>query len=68
MWTRQQWLMFLGVMAGMISIIPLMVWGGSGDWRRSLTALREYLSIMGALVGVVGFVALAVWIAEVTNR
>jgi hypothetical protein len=68
MWTWQQWLMFLGVMAGMISIIPLMVWGGSGDWRRALHALREYLAIMGALVGVVSFVALAIFIAEVTNR
>ena len=68
MWTWQQWLMFLGVMAAGVSIIPLMVWGGSGSWRRALQALREYLAIMGTLVAVVGLVALAILVAELTNR
>ena len=48
----------------MVAIIPLMVWGGSGDWRYALTALREYLQIMvgGALI--VGGLAVVVILAE----
>ena len=68
MWTWQQWLMFLGTLAAGVSIIPLMVWGGSGDWRRALQALREYLTITGTLAIIVSVAALSVLIAELTNR
>lgn len=38
------------VIACMILIIPLMVWGGSGSWRYALEALKEYLLVMAVLV------------------
>jgi hypothetical protein len=38
----------------MFAIVPLMVWGGTGDWRHALTALRQYLKIIGALVVIGG--------------
>ena len=44
---------FLLTVAGigaMVMIVPLMVWGGTGDWRHAWYALRSYLKIMGALV------------------
>jgi hypothetical protein len=34
--------------AGLVLIVPLMVWGGTGDWRHALHALLSYLKIMGA--------------------
>jgi hypothetical protein len=68
MWTWQQWLMFIGTLTAGVSIIPLMVWGGSGSWRRALQALREYLAIMGTLVAMVSLLALALLLVEVTGR
>lgn len=55
-------------MLGMLSIIPLMVWGGSGDWRQALRALREYLQIALGAVVLVGGLALLVTLAEVIDR
>lgn len=48
----------------MIALIPLMVWGGSGDWRYALTALWEYVQIMGGMFLIVSTVALFAVVAE----
>lgn len=38
--------------AAMVMLVPLIVWGGTGDWRHALHALKEYLRVMGAIVAV----------------
>jgi len=43
----------------MWAIVPLMVLGGTGDWRRALQALRQYLMVLGGLALVGGGVGLA---------
>lgn len=64
-WTWwQKALACIGAISAMVSIIPLMVLGGTSDWRRALQALRQYLAIMGTLVAVVGGLALVMAIAE----
>lgn len=35
-------------------IVPLIVWGGSGSWRRAFEALRGWWLIVGALFLVSG--------------
>lgn len=35
-------------------IVPLIVWGGSGSWRRALEALRGWWLIVGALFAIGG--------------
>lgn len=35
----------------MTLIIPLAVWGGSGNWRHGLRAFVAYLKIMGCIYG-----------------
>jgi hypothetical protein len=45
----KQILLLIGAVAAMWSIVPLMVWGGTGDWRRALRALREYAGVMTLL-------------------
>ncbi len=45
-------------------IVPLMVWGGSGSWRRALHALRWYWLIMGGAALLVGGLALVVTAME----
>jgi len=54
-------LLGIAVGAGMIGILPLMVWGGTGDWRRALQALKEYVSIF--FWGFVIFGGLGAWMA-----
>ncbi len=59
-------LLFVGAVGAMIAIIPLMVWGGTGDWRRAVEALKSYLSIAfwavvifggaGALAALLGWI------------
>ena len=39
-------------------IVPLMVWGGSGSWRRAFGALRTWWLIVGGAALVVGALAL----------
>jgi len=65
--TWDKWLLLLGVLGAMFSIVPLMVWGGTGDWRRALQALRQYLGVLAvfAIGGVVGLIMVA---AEWFNR
>lgn len=60
----EKWLLGIGTIAAMVSIIPLMVWGGSGSLGRAWDALRQYLIGMGVLVAVVGGFALVMLVAE----
>jgi hypothetical protein len=46
-------MIYLAILA-MCSIVPLYVWGATGDWRHALTAARQYLKIIGAFVLVGG--------------
>jgi hypothetical protein len=39
-----------GVVACFVVLVPLMVWGGTGDWRHALHALREYAEAMAVLI------------------
>lgn len=58
---------FLLTVAGigaMVLIVPLMVWGGTGDWRHALHALLSYLKIMGAFVIVGGGFGVVMAFAE----
>lgn len=41
----------VGVIAVMFLIIPLCVWGGSGNWRHALQALKSYSIIMACITG-----------------
>ena len=65
--TWDKWLILLGALAAMFSIVPLMVWGGAGDWRRALQALRQYLGVLAlfAIGGLLGLVmALSEWLSR----
>jgi hypothetical protein len=59
------WVAFktLGAIFVMTLIVPLMVWGGSGSWRRAVSALRTYWMIMGGAF-LVGGLALLVTLLE----
>lgn len=60
----EKWLLGIGTIAAMVSIIPLMVWGGSGSLSRAWQALRQYLLIMGAFVAVAGGLGMVMAVAE----
>jgi hypothetical protein len=49
----------LAVMAGMILIIPLCVWAGSGSLRTAWHATKQYCLIMALIFGA-GFVVAAI--------
>jgi hypothetical protein len=53
---------------GLLAIVPLMVWGCSGSWRRALQALREYLQAMGILVALGGGTALLMMLGDFIGR
>ena len=57
-------LLFTAACVGMLSIVPLMVWGGTGDWRHAWHACKSYLKIMGAMVAVGGGFGLFMAITE----
>ena len=44
----------VAVLACMVLIVPLAVWGGSGSLRHAWHALKSYLLVMGILVGIAG--------------
>lgn len=46
------------IIACMVLIIPLCVWGGSGSWRHGLEALKQYLTIMAVAFASVGVLVL----------
>jgi hypothetical protein len=56
----------LGAIVLMTLLVPLMVWGGSGNWRRALEAWRDWWLIMGGLcvvvIGAAGVVMLVEYI------
>lgn len=60
----REFLLAVVSIAAMVMIVPLIVWGGTGDWRHALHALRSYLKIMGAFVLIAGGVGLTMAIAE----
>lgn len=45
-----KFLLFVLYLAGMLSIIPLAIWGMTGSLRQGLYALRSYLFCMAVLV------------------
>lgn len=45
-------------------IVPLMVWGGSGSWRRAFGALRTWWLIVGGAALLVGLLAVIVAMLE----
>jgi len=66
-WTWwQKTLAFVGAVSAMWAIVPLMVLGGTGSWRRAMEALRQYLMVLGGLALVGGgiglLMALATWV------
>jgi len=64
-WTWwQKALALIGAIAAMWAIVPLMVLGGTGSWRRALQALRQYLMVLGGLALVGGGVGLLMARAE----
>lgn len=52
--------------AGMISIVPLMVLGGTGSWRHAWHAFKQYVGILLGFVvvgcGLALIMALADWL------
>jgi hypothetical protein len=51
------------VILAMFAIVPLYIWGATGDWRHAITAARQYLKIMGAFLLIGGGVAVLMTIA-----
>ena len=49
---------------GLLAIVPLMVWGGTGSWSHALHALRQYAGIILGFVVVGGGVGLIMAFAE----
>lgn len=50
----RSFLITAAVCVALLAIVPVMVWGGTGSWRRALDALREYLLVLGLLLAVGG--------------
>lgn len=50
----RSFLITAAVCIALLAIVPVMVWGGTGSWRRALDALREYLLVLGLLLAVGG--------------
>lgn len=45
-------------------IVPLMVWGGSGSWRRAFGALRTWWLIVGGAAVAIGALAVVMALLE----
>jgi hypothetical protein len=46
LWTA---LKTIAAIAAMSSIIPLMIWGGTGEWRAGVKAWASWAKIMGTI-------------------
>jgi hypothetical protein len=57
-------LLSIAVCLGMIAIVPLMVWGGTGSWRHALHALKGYAAILLGFVVVGGGLGLLMAVSE----
>jgi len=53
----EKWLLGAGTIAAMVSIIPLMIWGGTGSLRAAWEAIRQFT--IGVVVIVGGMVTLS---------
>lgn len=54
----------IAAIAAMSSIIPLMVWGGSGSWRHALYAWKSWAKVMLGFLVVGGGLGLVMAISE----
>lgn len=61
-WWKQT-LIVVATCSAMFAIVPLMVWGGTGNWRRALQALKQYLMVLGGLALVGGGIGLLMSLA-----
>jgi len=50
-----------------MSLVPLIVWAGSGSWRHALHALREYLIAMAVICVPALVLGLVVAVAELMH-
>ena len=62
-WWKQT-LIVVATCSAMFAIVPLMVWGGTGDWRRALQALKQYLMVLGGLALVGGGIGLLMSLSQ----
>lgn len=60
-------LTLVAALAGLVALVPLIVWAGTGSWRHALHALREYLSIIVVAVLLVGGLALLITLAGIID-
>jgi ABC-type antimicrobial peptide transport system permease subunit len=60
----REFLIFVATCLGLIAIVPLMVWGGTGSWRHALHALKQYAGILVGFVVVGGGLALVMVLGE----
>lgn len=60
----RSFLITVAALAGMFAIVPLYVWGATGNWRHALHALKQYLGILGGLALVGGGLGVIMAIAE----
>jgi hypothetical protein len=52
-------LLFLVALVGLWTIVPLLLKGGTGGWRRALTSLRYYVNLAAVVLVVAGALGLA---------
>lgn len=60
-------LLAAAVIAGLVLIVPLAAWGGSGSWRAGLRALKEYLFTMFVIAVIPVTLALLTVLADILN-
>lgn len=65
-WWKQT-LIVVATCSAMFAIVPLMVWGGTGNWRRALQALKQYLMVLGGLALVGGGIGLLMSLATLVG-
>lgn len=61
LWTALKTIAAIAVMS---SIIPLMIWGGSGQWRAGLKAWASWAKIMGSMVVIFGGFGMIMAVSE----